>query len=184
MPVVIKDEEEIWVRKSNFQPIPSSKVKKIPKEDRIKKTSRIVYIYTKSEFDAFNAKHVQRAAFGSYTVLVKNEVDMPTPNETRKIVNLKLLGGEVDRRRMLMFVNLKKPYSTARWNSILKKLIPDTNNQMLFRNIIEINRKNIQGLRDKLEQNEYNELINMLENVSGSKYAVRHMYLLGKLLVV
>ncbi|MDP4012039.1 MAG: hypothetical protein Q8R00_00315 [Candidatus Nanoarchaeia archaeon] len=183
MPIIEKLGSTVWVRKSDFRPIPRSEVNSVPEENRVRKIAKTVYVYTKEEFNAFNVKHVQRIPFGRYTVIIKNGIEKPTISEVKEVINMHLLLGEFGYD--ITFVDLRKPYTTARWNSVLRSLVPDTNNQILFRDIKEINNKNIQKeLQDKLEKIEYNALINMLKNVSESEYVIIRIYLIKKILVV
>jgi len=159
MGYVIKEGRQVYVRTDNVQIVPDDRLEELEKAGLAQPRRKItILVYSETDFQRFFQKHVRREASGEYTVIAKNDTQIPPISEIRILIENALLKGKMNWANETLFQGVPEPFCTRTWNSSSGFVDKSANNGLLFRDLVKITRKNMGVLRTEITKLAYENL--------------------------
>ncbi len=192
MGYVVKETALRFVRLDTFTQVDDPKVvEELSKTVGVEKRRGIgIIVYLESDFSDFYSKHVLRHHERPiFTVLVKNNDQIPVPKEARNLVELALMKGK--REGEHIFAPLPQPdpkavFATRTWDRVNETYLNDPNPKgFCFRGITDIKSKADFARLSELDQFESQRafLIYKTSFTSQADYTVDYVWLVEHILI-
>ena len=189
MGLVLRFNGYVWVRSDNFQIINTINVKKIPIENRIKRKAFDIVLYDQGDFDYFYFKHIARndKTSAEYTVLVKGIEEIPSKGETTYLFVDLLEKGFIDWNKDVNTINLRLPYRSRVWSSVLGEFIDSkTKNMLLIRDVRNSTVKQLYDIETRIGEKTYQFILTEWQKsfTKEGEFAIKNIYFIDEFFVI